>query len=117
MKDLFKNRQFLALLTAVLFMVALVFFPDLPFSEEQSLAFVGLIAVYIVGEGLEGKRVLENAVQLLKSRKFLAAVAGLIVIVVQAYFPEFPVTADHLVELFSILGAVIFGSGFEAAKG
>jgi uncharacterized membrane protein HdeD (DUF308 family) len=116
MKDLFKNRQFVALLAGLAFLLALVVFPDLPFSEDQTTVFFGLIAAYIVGEGLEGKRMLQNFGQLVKSRKFLATVAGLIVVVVQAYNPEFPVKADQLTELFLILGGIILGSGAEGIK-
>lgn len=111
---MFKNRQFIALLAGLAFMLALVFFPELPFTEDQSIAFFGLVAAYIVGEGLEGKRILVNAWQLLKSRKFQAVAAGLIVIVVQSYYPEFPITADKLTELFVVLGGLILGSGAEA---
>ena len=111
---MFKNRQFLALLAGLAFMLALVFFPDLPFTEDQTIAFFALLGAYMVGEGLEGKRILANAWQLLKSRKFQAVIAGLIVVVVQSYYPEFPVTADKLTELFVLLGGIILGSGVEA---
>jgi hypothetical protein len=110
---MFKNRQFIALLAALVFMLALVFFPDLPFSEDQTLVFFGLIAAYIVGEGLEGKRIIENFKQLLGSRKFLATVAGLIIIFIQAWNPEFPISADKLTELFVVLAGLILGSGAE----
>jgi hypothetical protein len=109
-----KNRVFIALLAGLLFLLAQVLFPNLPFTEEQSIAFVGMIFAYIVGEGLEGKRIIENLVQLVKSRKFIATVAGLVVIIVQAYFPEFKVTAEHLTELLVLVVGIVFNAGIEA---
>lgn len=114
--DFFKNRQFLAMLGALVFMLALVFFPDLPFSEEQTIMFFGLLAVYVVGEGFEGKRIIENWKQLMGSRKFLAVVAGLIIVVVQAYRPDFPISVDKLTELFVVLAGLILGAGAEGLK-
>lgn len=113
---MFRNRQFIALLAALVFMLALVFFPNLPFTEEQTLVFFGLLAAYLVGEGLEGKRIIENFKQLIGSRKFLATVAGLIIIFVQAWNPEFPIGADKLTELFVVLAGIILGSGAEGLR-
>lgn len=114
--NLFRNRQFLALLAGLLFLFAQLFYIELPFSEEQTLVFVGLIAAYIVGEGFEGKRILENAWQLIKSRKFQSVVAGLIVVVGQAVTPDFPIDATKLTELFFLLAGIILGSGAEATS-
>ena len=113
---MFQNRQFIALLAALVFMLALVFFPDLPFTEEQTLVFFGLLAAYLVGEGLEGKRIIENFKQLIGSRKFLATVAGLIIIFVQTWNPDFPIGADKLTELFVVLAGIILGSGAEGLR-
>jgi uncharacterized membrane protein len=111
--NLFRNRQFLALLAGLLFLVAQLFYVELPFSEEQTLMVVGLIATYIVGEGFEGKRIITNVWQLVRSRKFLAVAAGLIVIVGQAFNPDFPIDAGKLTELFVLLAGIILGSGAE----
>lgn len=111
-----RNRTFLALLAGLFFMLAKAVFPEFPFSEEQIVAFVALLATYIVGEGLEGKRIIDNFWQLFKSRKFLAVIAGLIVIVVQSLNSAFAVSPEQLTELFILFGAVIANAGVEALK-
>jgi hypothetical protein len=113
---LLKNRAFLAALAGLLFLVAQAVFPNLPFTEAQVTAFIGLVAAYVVGEGLEGFRIIENLGSLLKSRKLWALVAGLIVVTFQAYNPNFAVTPDQLTELFVLLGSVIVGSGLDGPK-
>ena len=113
---MFQNRQFIALLAALVFMLALVFFPDLPFTEEQTLVFFGLLAAYLVGEGLEGKRIIENFKQLIGSRKSQTTVTRLIIIFVQAWNPDFPIGADKLTELFVVLAGIILGSGAEGLR-
>ena len=111
---LFKNRQFIAIVAALVFALLQVFIPDLPISEEQNVAFFGLVAAYIIGEGLEGPRIVQNFKQLFGSRKFLSLLAGALVIVVQAIYPEFPVKPEQVTELFVVFGALILGSGAEA---
>ena len=111
---MFHNRAFLALLAGLAFLLLQAFFPDLPFTEEQTIAFVAMIAAYMVGEGLEGERIIENLKQLLLSRKFLATIAGLTVLIVQAFFPNFAVTAEHLTELLVLVIGIVLNAGLEA---
>lgn len=106
-------RMFVGLLVGLLFMLLQAVFPELPFTEEQSLLFGGLIAAYIVGEGLEGARVLNNITDLFRSHKFLSLIAGLIVMSVQAFFPDFPITTENLTQLFVVLAGMIIGMGAE----
>ena len=112
--DMFHNRAFLALLAGLAFLLLQAFFPDLPFTEEQTIAFVAMIAAYMVGEGLEGERIIENLKQLLLSRKFLATIAGLTVLIVQAFYPNFAVTAEHLTELLVLVIGIVLNAGLEA---
>lgn len=109
-----RNRQFLALLAGLIFMLALVFFPSLPFTQDQTVAVVALLAAYMVGEGLEGKRIIENFMQLVKSRKFLATAAGLVVVIIQAFKPDFIVSPDQLTDLLVLVVGLVFSSGVEA---
>ncbi len=106
-------RQLIALVAAVVFMVLLAVFPNLPFSEEQVMAFFALVGAYILGEGLEGKRVLENLAQLAKSQKFQALLAGIIVVLVKAFWPNAPFTDDQVLTISGVLMAVILGAGAE----
>ena len=50
---------------------------------------------------------------LLTSRKFWAAVVGLVVIGVKAYRPDFPLTADQITALVVLIVGYIFGTAIE----
>ncbi|MGI6251208.1 MAG: hypothetical protein ACOYKD_07620 [Anaerolineaceae bacterium] len=51
--------------------------------------------------------------QLLSSRKFWAALLGLIVLVVKAYRPEFPLDAGELAGILAVLSTYILGTALE----
>jgi hypothetical protein len=51
---------------------------------------------------------------LLTSRKFWAAVVGLVVVSVKAYRPDFPITADQLIALVVVIVGYIFGTAIES---
>ncbi len=50
---------------------------------------------------------------LITSRKFWAAVIGLILMIVTAFKPEFPLTEDQLTPVIYLLVAYILGTGIE----
>ena len=50
---------------------------------------------------------------LLGSRKFWAALIGLILIIVKAWDPEFPLAEDQLTAIVWVLVAYILGTGIE----
>lgn len=50
---------------------------------------------------------------LLKSRKFWAALVGLVMVVVKGYVPDFPVSEDQVLALVMVLVAYILGTGLE----
>ncbi len=52
---------------------------------------------------------------LFSSRKFYAALIGLIVVIVKAFFPNFPLAEDQLVSLAAVLAAYILGTAIEDA--
>jgi uncharacterized membrane protein len=54
---------------------------------------------------------------LLKSRKFWAAVAGLLLIVVQEFMPSFPLDAEQVTNVIYVVVAFIIGTGLEDARG
>lgn len=50
---------------------------------------------------------------LLSSRKFWAALVGLAVLTLKAWKPDFPVEAEELAGLLSVLAAYILGTALE----
>ncbi|MBN1370521.1 MAG: hypothetical protein JW987_01065 [Anaerolineaceae bacterium] len=50
---------------------------------------------------------------LLKSRKFWAALVGLVMVIVKGYVPDFPVSEDQVLALVMVLVAYILGTGLE----
>jgi hypothetical protein len=54
---------------------------------------------------------------LIKSRKFWAAVAGLVLIVVQAFMPDFPLDAEAVTNVIYVVVAFIIGTGLEDVSG
>lgn len=52
---------------------------------------------------------------LVKSRKFWAAVAGLLVVTLRAFVPDFPIEDEQLSYLIVILASYIIGTGIEDA--
>jgi uncharacterized membrane protein YdjX (TVP38/TMEM64 family) len=52
---------------------------------------------------------------LIRSRKFWAAVIGLIFVVIEAFSPEFPISQDQLTNLIYLLVAYILGVAIEDA--
>ena len=50
---------------------------------------------------------------LVKSRKFWAAVGGVVAITVKALDPNFPLSDDQLTGLIGILAAYIIGTGLD----
>ncbi len=53
---------------------------------------------------------------LLGSRKFWAAVIGLILVIVKAYRPDFPLSEEQLTGIVGVLAAYILGVAIEDAK-
>ncbi len=56
---------------------------------------------------------MQKLLDLLKSRKFWAAVIGLIVVVVRNIWPSFPLTDAQIQDIALILVAFIVGTGLE----
>jgi hypothetical protein len=58
---------------------------------------------------------MEKFKYLLTSRKFWAALTGVILIVVKAYRPDFPLSEEQLGPLAALLAAFILGTAIEDA--
>ena len=53
--------------------------------------------------------------ELLKSRKFWAALVGLLFVIVKGYAPTFPLSEEQVTTLVALLASYILGTGIEAA--
>jgi hypothetical protein len=51
--------------------------------------------------------------QLMKSRKFWAALIAVVMIVVRHYVPNFPISDDQVTQLVYVIVAYIIGTGLE----
>ena len=56
---------------------------------------------------------MEKFKQLLGSRKFWAALIGLVLVVVKAWRPDFPLAEEQLTSVVYVLAAYILGTGIE----
>jgi hypothetical protein len=108
-----RARMIFAILGGFVFLILQAIFPDLPFTEEQTLVFFGLIAAYALGEGLSGRTIGDNLLTIVKSQKFQALVAGTIVIAIKGFFPNLGITDDQLLGFIGTLIAFILGAGVQ----
>lgn len=108
-------RMLFALVAGIVFLALKAIFPDLPFTEESTVAFFGLIAAYLVGEGLEGPRIADNFKAMLKSWKFRSLLAGVIVLVTKSVWVEFPLNEEQVIQAIEMLSALIVGAGAQGA--
>jgi hypothetical protein len=83
---------------------------------DQSTADIVYAGRGFAGITLE-KPTMSKLLELLKSRKFWAAVAGLILIVVQQFMPDFPLDAEAVTNVIYVVVAFIIGSGLEDSAG
>jgi uncharacterized membrane protein len=65
------------------------------------------------GITLKQGETMEAFVNLFKSRKFWAAIAGLVLVVIQALMPDFPLDAEQVTNVIFVLVAFILGTGLE----
>ncbi len=56
---------------------------------------------------------MDKVKQLLGSRKFWAALIGLVLVIVKAWQPDFPLAEEQLTEVVYVLVAYILGTGLE----
>jgi hypothetical protein len=106
-----RGRMIFALLGGVVFIVLQAVFPQLPFTEDQTLLFFGLIAAYILGEGIGGAVIGDNLKTVLMSQKFQALIVGLIVSLLKGFFPNLAIPDETLVAAIGALMVFIIGAG------
>lgn len=106
-----RARMIFALLGGILFLVLQAIFPQLPFSENQTLLFMGLIGSYILGEGLSGQTIGDNLASVLKSQKFQALVAGILMTAIKAFYPNLPMSDAELTTMIASFMVFIVSAG------
>lgn len=116
MRDIFKGRErvILALLGGILFLLLQVFFPSMKFSEEGTVMFIGLIGAYIIGEGISKQEIGQGLGELLKSQKFQALSAGLVIVLIKGFFPEFKITEEQLLGIVGLFSTFIVSAGVKS---
>jgi hypothetical protein len=106
-----RGRMIFAALGGIVFLIVQAVFPQLPFTQEQTLIFFGLIAAYILGEGIGGVVIGDNLKTVLMSQKFQALIAGLFVALLKGFFPNLAIPDESLVAVAGTLMAFILGAG------
>ena len=111
-----RARMIFAMLGGILFLAAQAVFPDLPFTEGQTVMFVGLIGAYVLGEGISGRTIGDNFLTIFKSQKFQALIAGLLVAVVKGFMPNLAISDTELIAFVVAIMAFIVGAGAQPSQ-
>lgn len=106
-----RERMIFALLGGILFLFLQVIFPQMKFTEEGTIMFIGLIGAYIVGEGISKQEIGLGFKELFKSQKFQALVVGLIIVVIKGIFPNFSITEEQLMGIVGLFSTFILSAG------
>ena len=113
MKELLTSRKFWALVIALAVLLVGLLYPGFQLDEEQTIGLVIVAAAYILGVAVDPGQSGWRGV--LKSRKFWAAVVGLVIIWTNAFGLKLPeqVTPDLLIWVCVTIGTYITGVSWE----
>jgi len=108
------SRTVWAVLVGLFVILVRTVWPEFPITDEVVSQSLMLMGAFIVAEGLEGWRPTENLfATLIKSRKFQATLAGLVVVIAQAAFPDFSFTPEQVLQFVYGIMAIVTGVGVE----
>jgi hypothetical protein len=115
MQTLFVSRKFWAALIGLMLIGITAFLPTLPDVNAPLVELASLVSAYILGTAFEAnpRPVGEILTGLVKSRKFWATLAGLLVVLVRCFRPDFPLGDDQIVAIVLTLSAYTFGTGLQ----
>ncbi len=113
MKDLLVSRKFWAAVIGLVLIVVTAWLPGFPGLENLLTDAALLVSAYILGTAAEGNRLPSTGVVigLLRSRKFWAALVGVVTLVLRAVVPGFPLDDGQLTAVILTIAAYIFGTG------
>ena len=113
---LLTSRRFWTLALALLVFVVQSFVPSFHLDSEQAAALVILVVSYLLGVAVDPGAAGWRGV--LRSRKFWAALIGLMVIVLEGFgvAQPFALTSEQLVMMAAALGGYIASIALEAPR-
>ena len=113
MKGIWTSRKFWAAGIGLLVIIITAFLPGFPDIQQPLTDVTLLVSAYILGTAVEGQRLPGGLLiqSLIHSRKFWAGPAGLIVVLLRAALPDFPLEDEQLTAVIITLSAYIFGTG------
>ncbi len=116
MQTILISRKFWAALISLLLVATAAYLPGLPDLAAPLIDLAVLTAAYICGTAVEGKPSIPPADTLrglLRSRKFWGALAGLVVILLRGFVPDFPLADEQVSAIILTLSAYILGTGVQ----
>jgi hypothetical protein len=116
MQSLVTSRKFWAAAIALVVIIVASFVPDFAIDQERAVSMAVIMVTYLVGTAIDPGP--GNWKGVILSRKFWAAVIGLIVIFLDAFHIVLPVelTTEQLVSVVVIISGYIAGVAIEQPK-
>ncbi len=115
MQTILLSRKFWAALVGLALVILSAFLPGLPDLNTPLVELASLLSAYILGSAFEANPLPAGQVLagLLRSRKFWATLAGLIVILLRSLSPQFPLADEQITAIILTLAAYTFGTGLQ----
>lgn len=114
MKDILQSRKFWSVLITLILVIVLAFFPGFPDIGEAATEIAFITAAYIFGTAIDPRTEWKSKLLgIFRSRKFYAALAGLIVIFIKQYMPDLEISEEQITAVIITLSTFIIGSGLE----
>ena len=114
MLDLLNSRKFWAAIVGLLAVCAEAFGKG--FNQEELIGLLLIVVSYCVAvainPGTNGSKLIET----LKSRRFWAALIGIVVIITQVFDVKLPLSPENMIELAVVFSGYVIGVGLEGWK-